>query len=194
LVAAAVLFAGLAIAQISAVEGLVKGPDGAPLSGAVIKIERMDSGGRYPTRTSKTGRYFYNGLPLGTYRVTCNVDGKDVDAVEVQTQLGDPIQVNFDLRALAASKKAQPESSPNRSSVLGSVYVNAQDATDRLQLNSSDSSFLLQEGGQKFNGTFVVKGNLLKLHIVQLGKDVDIAIDGQKLIVNGDEIWVQPSR
>ena len=76
---------------------------------------------------------------------------------------------------------------------LGSVYVNAQDAAERLQLNGSDGSFSLLEGGQKFSGTYAVSGNLLRLHIAQLGKDVDIAIDGRRLIVNGAEIWVQPN-
>ena len=172
----AVLGAGFAMAQISAVEGLVKGLDGAPLSGAVIKIDRMDSGGRYPTRTNKTGRYFYNGLPLGTYRVTCNVDGKDVDTVEVRTQLGDPISVNFDLRATARTQE-QPQRFPDQSSGLGSAYVNAADAADRLQLNT-DGSFSLQEGGQSFTGTYSVAGSTLKLHIAQLQKDVDILVQG----------------
>jgi TolA-binding protein len=75
---------------------------------------------------------------------------------------------------------------------LGSVYVNAQDAAERLQLNGSDGSFSLLEGGQKFSGTYTVNGNVLTLHIAQLAKDVDIAIDGSRLVVNGAEIWVQP--
>jgi peptidyl-prolyl cis-trans isomerase A (cyclophilin A) len=86
------------------------------------------------------------------------------------------------------------QNSVDGSLALGSVYVSAQNAGDRLQLNASDGSFSLQESGQKFSGTYTVNGNVLKLHVVQLGKDVDIAIDGRKLIVNGEEIWVQPSR
>jgi tetratricopeptide (TPR) repeat protein len=119
------------------------------------------------------------------------VDGKDVDAVEVQTQPGDPTQVNFDLRALA-SKQPQPESSPNRSSGLGSVYVNADDTADRLQLNT-DGSFSLQEGGQSFTGNYSVVGSTLKLNIAQLQKDVDILVKGNELVVNGQEIWTQPT-
>jgi len=82
---------------------------------------------------------------------------------------------------------------PYQSSGLGSVYVNAQDPAERLQLNESDGSFSLLEGGQKFSGTYTVSGDVLRLHIVQLGKDVDIAIDGRRLIVNGAEVWVQNS-
>jgi hypothetical protein len=188
----ALLFAGVAVAQISALEGLVKGADGAPLSGAVIRVDRLDVSGRYVGRTNKNGRYFYNGLPLGTYRVTCNVDGKDVGTVEVRTQLGDPISVNFDLQA-TARKQEQPQRSPDRSSRLGSVYVNAQNAADRLQLNT-DQSFSLQEGGQSFTGSYSVAGFTLTLHIAQLQKDVEILVQGTQLVVNGQEIWTQPNK
>ena len=186
------LFAEVAVAQISAVGGVVKGLDGAPLSDAVIRIDRMDIGGRYQTKTNKNGRYFYNGLPLGRYRITCSCGGKHIDAVEVQTQLDDPISVNFDLGA-TARKQEEPLRSPDRSSGLGSVYVNAQNAADRLQLNT-DGSFSLQEGGQSFTGTYSVAGSTLELHIAQLQKDVDILVQGAKLVVNGEEIWTQPNK
>ena len=71
--------------------------------------------------------------------------------------------------------------------------MNARDAAERLQLNESDSSFSLLEGGEKFSGTYSVKGNVLTLHVAQLGKDVEIAIDGRNLLVNGAEVWVQNS-
>ena len=87
-----------------------------------------------------------------------------------------------------------PRSSPNGSSALGAVYVSVQNAADRLELNASNGSFSLQEGGQKFTGTYGVNARTLRLHIVELGKDVDIAIDGRRLVVNGDEIWVQPGQ
>ena len=72
---------------------------------------------------------------------------------------------------------------------LAPVYVSTQDAASRLQLKPSDGSFSLAEGGQQFSGTYSVNGKVLRLHIVQLQKDVDIAIDGNRLIVNGSEIW-----
>jgi hypothetical protein len=72
---------------------------------------------------------------------------------------------------------------------LGSAYVSAQNAADRLQLNA-DGSFSLQEGGQSFSGTYSVAGTTLTLRVVQLQKDVDIVIRANQLIVNGDEAWV----
>jgi hypothetical protein len=75
---------------------------------------------------------------------------------------------------------------------LGPVYVNSQNGADRLQLGS-DMRFSLQEGGQSFSGTYSVAGSTLMLHIVQLQKDVDIAMQGNRLIVNGEEVWIQPN-
>ncbi len=76
---------------------------------------------------------------------------------------------------------------------LAPLYVSAQNSGDRLQLNR-DNTFSLQEGGQSFSGTYSVAGSTLKLHIAQLQKDVDIAIQGNRLVVNGDEVWIQQSQ
>jgi tetratricopeptide (TPR) repeat protein len=95
------LFAASATAQTSSLEGEVKGPDGKPLRGALIKIERKDIRGNYKVKTDKKGRYFHAGLPLGMYRVTLEVEGKDVDSVDgVRTRLGDPTPINFDMQAI----------------------------------------------------------------------------------------------
>ena len=72
---------------------------------------------------------------------------------------------------------------------LAPAYVSTQDPASRLQLKASDGSFSLAENGQQFSGTYSVNGKVLRLHIVQLKTDVDIAIDGNRLIVNGSEIW-----
>src|SRR3982751_1609631 len=101
------LFAGAAaMAQTSQIEGVVKGPDGQPVKDALIKIERKDIKGSYKVKTKKKGDYLHAGLPLGTYDVICEVDGKDVDTVRgVKTKLGDPTVINFDLKAQADKQK-----------------------------------------------------------------------------------------
>src|SRR6201998_3853918 len=81
------LFSAAAWAQTGAIEGDVKGEDGKPAVGAVIKIERKDIKGNYNTKTDKKGHYYYGGLGYGTYDVTIEVDGKVVDAMRgVRTQ------------------------------------------------------------------------------------------------------------
>ncbi|HUA64041.1 MAG TPA: carboxypeptidase regulatory-like domain-containing protein [Verrucomicrobiae bacterium] len=101
------LWAGSSFAQITSLEGYVKGADGKPLEKAVINIERTDIKGHYPTKTDKKGHYIYTGLPIGTYNITVLVDGKEADGIKgVKTSPGDPLVNNFDL-----SKKAAASSS-----------------------------------------------------------------------------------
>ncbi len=100
--AAGVLFlAGAALAQVAAVEGIVKGVDGKAIVGAVIKIHRTDMKWDSQTKTDKKGHYFHTGLPISaTFTVTVEVDGKQVDSVAgVRPSPGDPTAVNFDLKA-----------------------------------------------------------------------------------------------
>jgi tetratricopeptide (TPR) repeat protein len=103
------LFASASWAQIAAIEGDVKGPDGQPLKGAVILIERQDMKGTYKgAKTDKKGHYIYNGLPFpGTYTVSVFVDDQKRDQTAgVRTQLGDPVNISFDLKAAAEQQKA----------------------------------------------------------------------------------------
>jgi tetratricopeptide (TPR) repeat protein len=108
LATAGLLFFGFSsLAQITAIEGDVKGDDGKPLVGAVVKIDRYDITAHYKTKTDKKGHYFYNGLPLGNYNVTIEVDGKDVDhTTGVRSRLGDPTNVSFNLQATKQSRDA----------------------------------------------------------------------------------------
>jgi tetratricopeptide (TPR) repeat protein len=101
------LFTFGAMAQTASLEGEVKGEDGKPLKDALIKLERKDIKGSYKVKTNKKGQWFHAGLPLGTYDIMCEVEGKVVDTVKgVRTRLGDPLPVNFDLSKMAAQRKA----------------------------------------------------------------------------------------
>src|SRR5580704_13542093 len=106
------LSAGGAFAQISAIEGVVKGADGQPIQKAEILIERKDMKGTYKgAKTDKKGHYIYNGLPLGKYKVSLIMDGKTIDSVDnVKTSLGDPTPINFDLKAAADRNAALAKS------------------------------------------------------------------------------------
>src|SRR5579863_9210715 len=83
--------------QVSVFEGNVKAVDGKPLPNAVIKIERQDIKGSYKTKTDKKGHYFYGGLPLGVYNVTVEVDGSDRITKPARTQVGQSVDISFDL-------------------------------------------------------------------------------------------------
>jgi tetratricopeptide (TPR) repeat protein len=105
--AGACLLALTSFAQITAIEGDVKGVDGTPSVNTAIKIVRIDIKGNYPCKTNKKGHFFYNGLPPGTYNVSVEIDGKEMDIVRgVRTRLGDPTPVNFDLQKVAQANAA----------------------------------------------------------------------------------------
>jgi tetratricopeptide (TPR) repeat protein len=107
------LFAGAGWAQISAIEGEVKGTDGQPLKDAKILIEREDMKGVYKgAKTDKKGHYIYNGLPIGTYTVSVLVDDQKKDFIQhIRTQLGDPVVASFDLEKLQKQNQSLQKAS-----------------------------------------------------------------------------------
>jgi tetratricopeptide (TPR) repeat protein len=108
------LSTGASWAQITAIEGDVKGPDGKMVQNAQILIEREDMKGTYKgAKTDKKGHYIYNGLPIGRYTVSVLVDNQKKDQMQhVSTKLGDPIPVNFDLAQSAAQQAAADKADP----------------------------------------------------------------------------------
>src|SRR4051794_23127445 len=106
--AGAAFLAVSAFAQITTIEGIVKGQDGKPVEKAEILITRTDIKGSYKTKTDKKGHYLYMGLPIGKYTIDVMVEGKKVDSLNnVATRPGDPIPVNFDLKANQADQAAK---------------------------------------------------------------------------------------
>jgi tetratricopeptide (TPR) repeat protein len=104
--------ASLAWGQTGAFTGKVKGEDGKPLSGALIRIERQDMRGKYEVKTNKKGEYFYMGIPSGgNYNIMVfpsgKGDGPPADQVNrVRLTMGEPMDFSFDLQAIAAKRQA----------------------------------------------------------------------------------------
>ncbi|HEX5431545.1 MAG TPA: tetratricopeptide repeat protein, partial [Bryobacteraceae bacterium] len=107
---ASLLVSALCWGQTTAITGNVKGLDGKPVKGAVIKIVRTDIKGNYTVKTDKKGHYYYGGLGLGMYNVSVEVDGKEADAVQgVNTARVGTAEVDFDLKAAAARRAGAPQ-------------------------------------------------------------------------------------
>jgi tetratricopeptide (TPR) repeat protein len=101
------LFSVTCWAQTTAFDGDVKGEDGKGVQGAMVHIDRKDIKGTYKVKTDKKGHYYYGGLPIGTYRISVEVDGKERDSIDnVRSKLGDPTSVPFDLKEAAARAAA----------------------------------------------------------------------------------------
>jgi tetratricopeptide (TPR) repeat protein len=103
----AILFSAVGFAQTTSFEGDVKGEDGKPVQGAMIHLERKDIKGNYKVKTDKKGHYYYGGLPIGTYRISVEVEGKERDSMDnIKSKLGDPTEISFDLKQAAARASA----------------------------------------------------------------------------------------
>src|ERR1017187_4779877 len=92
-------------AQLCALRGSVIGEDGGPLKGAIVKFTPHDIPGSFQAKTDKKGEYYHGGLPRAKFRVSLEVDGKEVDAIDnIQTQFTETKYANFDLQLLARRK------------------------------------------------------------------------------------------
>ena len=76
---------------------------------------------------------------------------------------------------------------PPQALKLPSMYVSAQNPSDRLQLNT-DNSFSLQEAGQKYRGTFAVIGNTVEIAIDANTKTL-MTMQGNTLTDPSGQIW-----
>src|SRR6476620_771998 len=98
--AGSVLLSGSAWAGASAIEGIVKDPNGRPISGADVRIEAKNGGAwNKVVKTDGKGHYISDGLPVGIYRVTLVVGGSVKASINNATiKGGNPTQLNFDLK------------------------------------------------------------------------------------------------
>ena len=92
-----------AFSQTAFVQGIVKGPDGAAIQGAVIAFDRLDMATHVEAKTDKKGHYITSMKP-STYAVVVKVDGvvrQTLKAYEAVGGNGDPL--DFNLKAAAAA-------------------------------------------------------------------------------------------
>ncbi len=128
-----VAFTTAVFAQISTMEGDVKDESGQPLKGAVIKLTRTDVKGNYTVKSDKKGHWFYTGLPLGTYDIACEVDGKVVDSIRgVRSKYGESTTVNFDAGKAKSESAALAQAAASGS--LSKEQARGMSAEDKAKL------------------------------------------------------------
>jgi Tfp pilus assembly protein PilF len=184
--AAILMLAATASAQVTALEGIVKDEKGTPIVGAVVKIERKDIKGNYVTKTDKKGHYGHYGLPIGTYKVTLEVEGKPVDSVDnVRTRLGDPLQMPFNLQP----KKAETAAGAQPAEVPKEV-IQKMSKEDREKFEKANKDKEAQIAKNKaLNDTYNAGKDALQ------AKNYDVAVENLKKASEMDAsqnvIWTQ---
>jgi len=178
------LSTGASWAQITAIEGDVKGTDGQMVKNAQILIEREDMKGTYKgAKTDKKGHYIYNGLPIGRYTVSVMVDNQKKDQMEhVQTKLGDPIPVNFDLKQSAAAQAPADPGSVSKDQERGM----SKEQKDALEKRAKENAAAMAKN-KALNDAFNAGKEALT------AKNYDAAVDafkkGAELDPNQHVIW-----
>jgi tetratricopeptide (TPR) repeat protein len=185
------LFAGAAWAQIAAIEGDVKGPDGQLVKGAVILIERQDMKGTYKgAKTDKKGHYIYNGLPFpGTYNVSVFIDDQKRDEMKgVKTQLGDPVNISFDLKdqQKAAAPAAGAAGAPGAAAPQEEQRSMSKEQKEALDKQDKENAAIIAKN-KALNDTFNAGKDALT------AKNYDAAADafqkGTEMDPNQNVIW-----
>jgi hypothetical protein len=96
------------------------------------------------------------------------------------------------LETLAQKPGGQPLSNAYFASIVPfkypALYVSAQFPADHLQLNA-DNSFLLQESGQPYHGTFAIRGNTLLLNISESNIQTSLSRQGRDLADSSGQTW-----
>ncbi len=143
------LFSSACWAQLTSIEGDVKGADGKPLKEAVVKIDRKDMKGNYKTKTDKKGHYFYGGLPIGQFMVTLEIDGKDVDQQGVQrTNTSESAVINFDMKEISA-RAAKANTGAAAGAGLTKEQERSMSAEDKAKYEKGNKEKLAQIAQQK---------------------------------------------
>jgi uncharacterized surface anchored protein len=102
------LLMGSLRAATPSIQGDIKGPDGKPLPGAEVRIERKDAKASPVTVTAdKNGRYVFKNLALGTYKVIASKNGIAATAADnIRTRAEGAVRVDFDLKKQTGEAKA----------------------------------------------------------------------------------------
>jgi hypothetical protein len=126
LVTAAFAFSPSTPAQASGIEGKVRGVDGQPLQGAVVRIERNDKAGAPVTiQTNTKGNYVSSALPAGIYKISVVENGAVKSNVTIKTA-GGPARVDFNLKSSGGnSVKHYILVSPGTGSRIAPFWVEA---------------------------------------------------------------------
>src|SRR6266849_4388771 len=86
-------------AQTGNVHGKVVDPDGKPMTGVTISIDRQGITQHFEVKTDNKGQFLHAGLPTGQYQISVTKDGKKAMTLpSVTVRFGGDTAADFDLK------------------------------------------------------------------------------------------------
>ena len=154
------------------IQGIVKDAKGQPIKGADVRVESRDGKQLFNTvRTDAKGRYIFQGLKPGVYRVSLVVNGGVKSSImNTSTKADQATQLNFDLKPVAATQGTTAAKSgkhmvwmpPTTGSHTGGRWVEVDDNgssdTGALNVKKGSAEALHREQMQNNGGPQSVPG------------------------------------
>ncbi|HTG38953.1 TonB-dependent receptor [Sphingomonas sp.] len=100
--------------------GVVRGTDGAPVSGATVTVVSQATNRTLTNTTGANGAYIFNGLRPGAYQLMVEADGQRFERV-VTVAVGQSATFDVTLGAAAAAGAPPPVTAPGETPVDGEV-------------------------------------------------------------------------
>ena len=94
------VLAATASAQVAVIQGDIKGPEGQPLRGAEVRIERIDiKSAPFTTKTDPKGYYIARGVPVGAYKISLLFQGgRQFSVGDLKVRADDALKVDFNIK------------------------------------------------------------------------------------------------
>lgn len=126
----AMLFANVALAQVSSLAGSITDPQGNAIAGATITLNNIATGASRSVTSTADGNYQFAQLAPGTYRLRAEAQGfKTVVQESVQVLINTPLTLNISFKEVGAVTEAITITG-------GETALNTSDATIGNSFNS----------------------------------------------------------
>jgi len=180
----AMLIAIPSFAQTGNLHGKVTDPDGKPMTGATISIDRQGITQHFEVKTDNKGQFLHAGLPTGQYQVSVMKDGKKLMTMPGNVRFGGDTAVDFDLKAAAAagvSDEARAKAAEEKAKAEATKASFEQARTALINKQYDEAIRLFKEASDKDPTQHVIFANLADAYS-QAKKYDDAAAAYQKAI------------
>ena len=180
----AMLIAIPSFAQTGNLHGKVTDPDGKPMTGATISIDRQGITQHFEVKTDNKGQFLHAGLPTGQYQVSVMKDGKKLMTMPGNVRFGGDTAVDFDLKAAAAagvSDEARAKAAEEKAKAEATKASFEQARTALINKQYDEAIRLFKEAAEKDPTQHVIFANLADAYS-QAKKYDDAAAAYQKAI------------